>query len=87
MFEHLADEADNEHAMIDSTFVRAHQHSAGATKKTGDEAIGRSRCGLSTKIHATVDALGNPTEFALSPGLAHDLEVPLLCCRVSRPTR
>src|SRR5437868_10631656 len=40
----------------------------------GDEAIGRSRGGLSTKIHATVDALGNPTGFALSPGQAHDLE-------------
>jgi transposase len=29
---------------------------------------------LSTKIHATVDALGNPTGFALSPGQAHDLD-------------
>ena len=29
--------------------------------------------GLSTTIHATVDALGNPTSFALSPGQAHDL--------------
>ncbi len=38
------------------------------------EAIGRSRGGLSTKIHATVDALGNPTGFVLSPGQAHDLE-------------
>jgi transposase len=43
-------------------------------QKDGDEAIGRSRGGLSTKIHATVDALGNPTGFALSPGQAHDLE-------------
>ena len=32
-FERLAGEADNEYAMIDSTVVRAHQHSAGATKK------------------------------------------------------
>jgi transposase len=38
------------------------------------EAIGRSKGGLSTKIHALVDALGNPTGFALSPGQAHDLE-------------
>ena len=30
VFEHLAEEADNEYAMIDSTIVRAHQHSAGA---------------------------------------------------------
>jgi transposase len=29
----LATDADNEHAMIDSTIVRAHQHSAGAQKK------------------------------------------------------
>jgi transposase len=30
VFEHLAGDADNEYAMIDSTIVRAHQHSAGA---------------------------------------------------------
>src|ERR687890_2557856 len=34
VFEHLAGDADNEYAMIDSTIVRAHQHSAGAAKKT-----------------------------------------------------
>jgi hypothetical protein len=34
MFQHLAADADNEYAMIDSTIVRAHQHSAGAQKKT-----------------------------------------------------
>ena len=33
IFQHLAGEADNEYAMIDSTIVRAHQHSAGAAKK------------------------------------------------------
>jgi transposase len=33
VFEHLADDADNEYAMIDSTIVRAHQHSAGVQKK------------------------------------------------------
>src|SRR5438270_1088152 len=36
--------------------------------------MGRSRGGLSTKIHATVDALGNPTGFLLTPGQACDLE-------------
>ena len=48
-------------------------------KKTSDEtgktqAIGRSRGGLSTKIHATCDGLGNPTGFHLTPGQAHDLQ-------------
>jgi transposase len=33
VFKHLAQEADNEYAMIDATIVRAHQHSAGAQKK------------------------------------------------------
>jgi transposase len=33
-FQYLAADADNEYAMIDSTIVRAHQHSAGAKKKT-----------------------------------------------------
>jgi transposase len=34
IFQHLAADADNEYAMIDSTIVRAHQHSAGAQKKS-----------------------------------------------------
>jgi transposase len=33
LFERLASQADNEYAMIDSTIVRAHQHSAGAPQK------------------------------------------------------
>ena len=33
VFKTLAADADNEYAMIDSTIVRAHQHSAGAVKK------------------------------------------------------
>ncbi len=42
-------------------------------KKDDDQAILRSRGGLSTKIHALVDALGNPLGFLLTPGQAHDL--------------
>ena len=36
VFEHLAQDADNEYAMIDSTIVRAHQHSAGAKGGTAN---------------------------------------------------
>ena len=46
----------------------------GSQKRGEDQGIGRSRGGLSTKIHATVDALGNPTGFFLSPGQACDLD-------------
>ena len=35
VFEHLSLDSDDEYAMIDSTIVRAHQHSAGARKKGG----------------------------------------------------
>ncbi len=41
--------------------------------KIKKECIGRSAGGLSTKIHAIGDALGNPTQFYLTPGEAHDL--------------
>jgi hypothetical protein len=41
-----------------------------APKKDDDHAIGRSKGGLSTKIHALVDALGNPLRFLLTPGPA-----------------
>lgn len=45
IFESLAQDADNEYAMIDATVVRAHQHSAGAkggiqTNKLWDAAAG-----------------------------------------------
>jgi transposase len=74
LFKALADDPDNEYAMIDATIVRAHQHSAGARKKKGvNQAIGRSRDGLTTKIHMIVDALGNPLAFSLTGGQVHDI--------------
>jgi hypothetical protein len=43
IFKMLASDHDNEYMMLDATIVRAHQDSAGARKKTGEQAIGRSR--------------------------------------------
>jgi transposase len=45
-----------------------------------DQALGRSRGGNSTKIHASTDALGNPTRFILTGGEKADSEqaLPLL---------
>jgi transposase len=42
------------------------------SKKKGTQAIGVSRGGLNTKIHAVCDALGNPLRFKLTPGNASD---------------
>ncbi len=66
--------ADNE-TPDDSPIERARQHQRWRPKKeVGDQAIGRSKGGLSTKIHTLVDALGNPISFFLTPGQAHDLQ-------------
>ena len=37
IFNMLAEDHDNEYMMIDATIVRAHQHSAGAAKKTASK--------------------------------------------------
>ena len=44
-----------------------------AQKGAQNQAIGRSRGGLSTKLHIAVDALGNPLRIRLTPGQAHDI--------------
>ena len=37
-----------------------------------DEGLGRSRGGLSSKIHCVVDGLSNPVDFILTGGEVHD---------------
>lgn len=70
--------------MIDSTVVRATRASSGARKKRPDEpvdhALGRSRGGLTTKIHMLCDTNGIPLRFFLSGGQASDISYaqPLL---------
>ncbi|WP_425502093.1 IS5 family transposase [Prosthecomicrobium pneumaticum] len=63
--------------MIDSTIVRAHQHSAGAKKgirvsSPSHHDIGRSRGGLTTKIHLRANGFGLPVALVLTPGEASD---------------
>ena len=43
IFKALSADADNEYAMIDSTIVRAHQHSAGAHKKMAGKRSGAAK--------------------------------------------
>ncbi|MGW7824805.1 IS5 family transposase [Streptomyces puniciscabiei] len=74
---------------VDSTINRAHQHAAGARKKgptTGDEledparsaagqALGRSRGGLTTKVHLACDGRGLPLVIVVTPGNVNDSSV------------
>lgn len=71
MFAALRQEPDFEWAFIDGTYVKAHQHSSGAA--TGQaEAIGKSRAGLTSKIHLAVDACGLPVVFEITGGETND---------------
>jgi len=57
--------------MIDTSVVRVHQHGA-CVADNNHQDIGRSRGGLTSKIHAVVDTNGLPVHLALTPGEAHD---------------
>ncbi|MFF3088808.1 IS5 family transposase [Streptomyces nojiriensis] len=79
---------------VDSTIVRAHQHAAGARQKglpadePADHALGRSRGGLTTKIHLAADGRCRPLAFVLTPGQAGDAPAftqVMATIRVTRP--
>ena len=57
--------------MLDATACEAQSFASGA-RGGGEEALGRSRGGLTTKIHAVVDGRGRPLCFLLTPGQAAD---------------
>ena len=60
--------------MIDTSIVRVHQQGACITRNRR-QAIGKSRGGLTSKIHAVVDSSGLPGRLALRPGEAHDVRL------------
>ena len=67
-------EPDLQQVLVDSTITRAHPCAAGAaSSNAGAEALGRSKGGFTTKIHAVTDALGNPLDFILTGGQASDV--------------
>lgn len=71
----FAQDCDVESIMIDGSIVRAHACASGYRKGQQEEqALGRSKGGFTTKIHALVDALGNPLKFILTPGQASEVK-------------
>ena len=57
---------------LDSTTVKVHPDRCGALRKRGPQAIGRSRGGLTTKIHNVASDARTAIVYALSPGQDHD---------------
>jgi transposase len=80
IFEAISKAYDGNLQMIDSSSIRAHQRQKGGSEETsspagdvaGSRCMGRSRGGLTTKIHALVDANGLPILLKLTAGQAHD---------------
>jgi transposase len=67
----LASAHDAAVQMIDTSIVRVHQHAA-CVSRNRSQSMGRSRGGLTSKIHAVVDTNGLPVRLALTVGEAHD---------------
>lgn len=60
LLSYFSADADTKSVMIDGSIIRAHACSSGYKKnKAEEQALGRSKGGFITKIHALVDALGN----------------------------
>ena len=57
--------------MIDTSMVRVHQHGA-CIADNASQSVGRSRGGLTSKLHVVVDANGLPLRLGITPGEAHD---------------
>ncbi|WPZ34034.1 IS5 family transposase [Thalassobaculum sp. OXR-137] len=72
LLEAVSDAYDGDIVMIDNSCVRVHQDGAGAKGGSGDPCMGQSRGGLTTKIHAVVDAEGRPVRLALNADQAGD---------------
>lgn len=58
--------------VIDTSIVRVHKHGSGARRDQGPQDIGRSRGGLTTKLHVLVDDCGGPRSLHLTPGQRAD---------------
>jgi transposase len=59
-----------ETVMIDATITKAQRFASGA--RGGEEDLGRSSGGLTTKIHVLIDEHGRPLCYLLTPGQAAD---------------
>jgi len=57
---------------LDSTTVKVHPDGAGALRRHGPQSLGRSRGGLTTKIHVLGANDREAVDFSLSAGNAHD---------------
>jgi transposase len=73
MLKALVDPGSSESQSIDSTTSKAHRCAAGGKGGANKKAIGRSRGGRTTKIHAVANTSGRLIAFDLTPGQMGDV--------------
>jgi transposase len=89
VFRRLAKRACGRLHFIDASYVRVHQSAANVRGGQALAAMGKSRGGLTTKIHALCDGRGRAVHLLLSAGniaditMAPDLVAPLRASRVT----
>ena len=72
ILESVEGKIDYRTAYIDGSYVSVHQHASGAHKEK-ESAIGTSRAGETTKIHAVCGRKGNPVLIEITAGDVSDI--------------
>ena len=60
---------------VDATFIKVHQHGANPRGGQAEHAIGRTKGGINSKVHAVVDGRGRAIALILTPGQAHEVTI------------
>ena len=61
-------------AMIDSTYLKVHRTAASMACSDTDRNIGKSRGGLTSKLHLLCNEFGLPIDFLITGGEVHDVK-------------
>ena len=72
IFDAVSDDPDMEYAMVDASIVKVHRHGQGAKGGLQARPSAARKGGMTTKIVALTDALGNLVGFELLPGQRFD---------------
>lgn len=68
----LAEDAAGELRHLDCSHIKLHQHGANPRGGQANQAMGRTKGGLNTKLSAVVDRRGRAVAISLAPGPQHD---------------
>lgn len=60
---------------VDATHIKVHQHGSNPRGGQDLQAMGRTKGGLNSKLHAVVDGLGRALALVLTAGQVHELRV------------